>query len=50
MSASINVTAFASIIGVAPKKQPYKSQQKIPVVKMMYILKEIPFVFFVFII
>jgi hypothetical protein len=44
VSARMNVIEFASIIGSDPKKQPYNNQHSTPVVKIAYILKEIPLV------
>jgi hypothetical protein len=45
-TAKINVTIFATIIGKSFINKPYISQKSTPAVNMLYIINEIPSVFF----
>lgn len=45
VSAKINVMAFATMIGMSFNSMPYVNHKVIPMVKIIYIKREIPLVF-----
>jgi hypothetical protein len=50
MLAKIKVTAFAQARGTSFSKRPYSSHRRVPMVKTVYMDKDIPLVIFVLIV